>query len=152
VAACILLLYAQPLSRIVHFTVGDVRIIDGLPHLRLGDPPSPVPTPFAELLQQQVVERTSMNTATNPDARWLFPGERAGQPLTPGAFRYGFAKLRIPTIQARTAAFRQLVRDAPPVIAHALGYSTEHAHRQYTDAGGTWAKYAGTKANRNGRP
>ena len=53
------------------------------------------------------------------------------------------AALSDEALKARTAAFRQLVLDAPPpVVARALGYSADHAHRQHTDAGATWARYA----------
>ncbi|MDF3291555.1 hypothetical protein P3G67_20450 [Streptomyces sp. RB6PN23] len=46
--------------------------------LRLGEPPSPVPEPFAELLLAWIDNRDNMNTAANRDSRWLFPGRRAG--------------------------------------------------------------------------
>jgi hypothetical protein len=55
---------------------------------------------------------------------WLFPGGRPGQPLTPGARLPSLRCLGIPVTQARTAALRELVLQAPaPVIARALGYS-----------------------------
>ncbi|MGH3711798.1 MAG: hypothetical protein ACRDRQ_27720 [Pseudonocardiaceae bacterium] len=46
----IVLLYAQRVSRIVRLTVDDVIRDGDQILLRLGEPPSPVPTPFAELL------------------------------------------------------------------------------------------------------
>jgi hypothetical protein len=138
------LLYAQPVVRLVRLTIADILITDDEVLLRLGDPLTPVPEPFASLLLQQRPNRTSMNTATNPDACWLFPGERAGQPLTPGAFKTGFAKLGIPTVQARTAAFRQLAIQAPaPVVAQALGYHASTAHEHHAAAGAMWSQYAG---------
>lgn len=73
VAAVILLLYAQPLSRITQFTIDDVvRDGDGV-LLRLGDPPSPAPEPGATLLLEYLGQRTNMATATNRESRWLFP-------------------------------------------------------------------------------
>lgn len=39
--------------------------------LKLGDPPTPVPEPFASLLRELADDRPHLNTATNPDARWL---------------------------------------------------------------------------------
>lgn len=84
VAACLLLLYAQPASRIVCLTVDDViRDNTGQVFIRLGNPPVPVPSPIAELLLELADNRSNMNSATNPDSRWLFPGRRAGQPLHP---------------------------------------------------------------------
>jgi hypothetical protein len=46
-----------------------------------------VPEPFAALLLRLAANRENMTTATNPTARWLFPGQRAGQPLNAGTLR-----------------------------------------------------------------
>jgi hypothetical protein len=77
VAAGIVLLYAQPLSRVVRLTVDDVVHDGDQVLLRLGEPPSPVPGPVADLLLSWIDSRDSMNTATNRDSRRLPPG--AGQ-------------------------------------------------------------------------
>jgi hypothetical protein len=82
IAAVLVLLYAQPLTRITRLTTDDVVQEDGEVLVRLGDPPSPVPEPFASLLLAYLDQRPNTMTATNPDARWLFPGRRAGQPMT----------------------------------------------------------------------
>lgn len=83
VAAAIVLLYAQPVSRIVRLTIDDVLHDGDQVLLRLGQPPSPVPAPVADLLDAWIPSRDNMNTATNHGSRWLFPGRRAGQPLRP---------------------------------------------------------------------
>ncbi|MFB7116175.1 hypothetical protein [Streptomyces sp. NPDC056190] len=63
-----------------------------------------------------------MNTATNRDSRWLFPGRRAGQPLNPNSLSGLLNDRAIPTTAARTAAIRQQVLEMPaPVVADALG-------------------------------
>jgi hypothetical protein len=151
VAAGILLLFAQPITRIVKLTVDDVLQPgqdsgqdDGQDvYLRLGNPPTPVPQPLAGLLLELVGARANMNTASNPDSDWLFPGGRAGQPLTPGALRQQFQALGLPTIPARTAALSQLVLQAPaPVVAAALGYQHGTAEHHRTAAGGTWSRYS----------
>jgi len=150
VAAGVLLLFAQPITRIVKLTVDDVlhhEQDDGQDgergvYLRLGHPPTPVPEPLAGLLHALVDSRANMNTASNPNTRWLFPGGRAGQPLTPGALRQRFQALGLPTIPARTAALGQLVLQAPaPVIAAALGYQDGTAEHHRVTTGGTWSRY-----------
>lgn len=142
VAACLVLLYAQPVSRLTRLTIDDVLHDGDQTLLRLGDPPSPVPEPVAALLTQLAGNRANMNTAANPTARWLFPGGRPGQPLTPGALLPSLRCLGIPTTQARTAALRELVLQTPaPVIARALGYSQGTASKHLADAGGTWNHY-----------
>ena len=154
VAAGMLLLFAQPITRIVKLTVDDVlhheqddKQDDGQDgeqgvYLRLGHPPTPIPEPLAGLLLELVDSRANMNTASNPDSRWLFPGGRAGQPLTPGALRQRFQALGLPTIPARTAALGQLVLQAPaPVIAAALGYQDGTAEHHRLVTGGPWSRY-----------
>jgi hypothetical protein len=39
------------------------------------------------MLLELAGNRENMDTATNPRARWLFPGRRAGQPLNTGTLR-----------------------------------------------------------------
>jgi hypothetical protein len=120
---------------------------DGQVSIRLGDPPTPVPEPFASMLTGLAANRANMNTAANPACAWLFPGGRAGQPLTPGALLQQFRALGVPAVQARTSAFRQLVLQAPaPVAAHALGYSPTAAAGHVLAAGGTWSRYPGSRA------
>ncbi|WP_337825184.1 hypothetical protein [Amycolatopsis sp. A1MSW2902] len=139
----IVLLYAQRLSRIVQLTVNDVICDGDQALLRLGDPPSPVPAPFAALLFEWIGKRDNMNTATNPNSRWLFPGRRAGQPMHSESLAALVNDLGVPTTTGRTSAILQHVLDMPaPVVAHALGYHHITATRIATQAGVTWSRYA----------
>ncbi|MET7304910.1 hypothetical protein [Embleya sp. NPDC005575] len=69
IAAIIVLLYAQPLTRVVRLTVDDVVRDGDQVLLRLGEPPSPVPEPVAGLLLDHTAARGNMNTATNQESR-----------------------------------------------------------------------------------
>lgn len=143
VAACLMLLYAQPVSRLLRLTVDDIRHQDEGVFLQLGDPPTPVPEPFAALLAELIDHRQNMNTATNPDTRWLFPGRRAGQPLNNGTMLQQLRDHGFPTQTARTSALRQLVLQAPaPVIAQSLGFHDQTTARIAAEAGKTWTHYA----------
>jgi integrase len=106
VATAIVLLYAQPLSRIVRLTIDDIIRDGDQILLRLGEPPAPVPGPVADLLLEWMGNRSNMNTATNRDCRWLFPGRRAGQPMNPDALAALINGLGIPTTAGRAAAIR----------------------------------------------
>ena len=139
-----MLLYAQPLSRILRLTSGDLtRDDDGCTWLRLGDPPSPVPPPFDALLHQLAAARHD-HVPANHAGTWLFPGRHAGQPA---AYRTVAAQLRdlgLPLRTARISALRQLVLAVPaPVIADALGFHYTTTTRQYLNAGGSWSRYVG---------
>jgi len=138
-----MLLYAQPLTRILRLTIDDVFHQDNEISIRLGDPPTPVPEPFAELLLHHIDQRLNLTTATNPNARWLFPGRRGGQPMTPDTLEKRLRQHQIPGLRGRTAAIRQLVLQAPaPVVANMLGYNPDHTARLVAEVGGTWNRYA----------
>ena len=143
VAATLVLLYAQPLTRITRLTIDDVLREDGEVQIRLGDPPSPVPEPFAGTLLDYLGQRPNTMTATNPGARWLFPGRRAGQPMTPDTLEVRLRDLGFPTQRGRTSAIRYLVLQAPaPVVARMLGYHDDTTAQLAAESGGTWRHYA----------
>ncbi|MBV9315670.1 MAG: hypothetical protein JO100_18490 [Pseudonocardia sp.] len=139
-----MLLYAQPLSRIVRLTISDIITGDNQQiQLRIGDPPSPVPEPFAALPREHIATRGNMHTAANPNRGWLFPGRCAGQPPRPEVLGRAIRAMGMPTVLGRTAALRQLVLQAPaPVVAGMLGFHIKHTARVHTQAGGTWNRYA----------
>ena len=143
VAAILILLFAQPVSRIIRLTLDDVTdTADGF-HLRLGDPPTPVPEPFADLVRAYLTARPNLTGAANPDSTLLFPGRRAGQPLHPTSLRMRLYAAGIPNVTGRTAALRHLLLQAPaPVVAGMLGYRAQTAEIIAAEAGNTWKNYA----------
>jgi len=141
-AAVIVLLYAQPLSRIVRLTIDDVIRDGDQVLLRLGEPPSPIPQPAAELLLAWIENRTNMNTATNRDSRWLFPGRRAGQPMHTDTLGGLLRAIGVANVAARTSAMRQNVQQLPaPVVADALGYHHVTTTRLAAEAATSWSRY-----------
>ena len=143
VAGVIVLLYAQPVSRIVRLSVDDVVHDGDTVLLRLGEPASPVPAPVAALLLEHIANRDNMNTATNLASRWLFPGRRAGQPARPDHLSALLNEAGIPAAAARGAAIRQQLLELPaPVVADALGYHNKTTSRLIRETGGTWSRYA----------
>jgi hypothetical protein len=143
VAGIIVLLYAQPVTRIVRLTVDDVIRDEDQVLLRLGEPPAPVPGPAADLLLSWIDNRDNMNTATNPSSNWLFPGRRAGQPIHPDVLAGMVNDLGILATVGRGAAIRQHVLEMPPsVVADALGYHPVTTARLAAQAGSTWSRYA----------
>jgi hypothetical protein len=133
----------QPLTRVLSLTLDDVIQGDGQVAIRLGAPPAPVPEPFAALLLRHMGQRLILTTATNADARWLFPGRRGGQPMTPDTVERRLKLAGIPARRGRSAALRQLVLQAPaPVIATMLGYSHDGTAQVAAQAGSPWSRYA----------
>ena len=128
VIALLILLYAQPLTRIVRLTLADITHDGDQLLIRLGDPPIPVPEPFADIITTYLASRPNLTTATNPDSQLLFPGRRAGQPIHPTSIRLRLQNLGIPNLNARTRAIRELLLQAPaPVVATMLNYNNQRA-------------------------
>jgi len=74
---------------------------------------------------------------------WLFPGYRAGQPITPNSAMINLRRLDIPLRAARNSALRQLVLDMPAAVAaQAVGYSPETVERHARESGTRWTAYA----------
>jgi len=103
---------------------------------------------FAQLLLAWINQRDNVNTATNPDSRWLFPGRRAGQPMHPESLAALVNKLSVP---ARTAAIHQHLLEMPaPLVADALGYHPVTTAKIASHAGATWSRYAPGDHTRTG--
>ncbi|MEV0621804.1 hypothetical protein AB0I81_51360 [Nonomuraea sp. NPDC050404] len=143
VAGIIVLLYAQPLTRVVQLTVDDLLRDGEDVFLRLGEPPSPVPGPVASLLLDYIAARDNMNTATNRASRWLFPGRRAGQPCRPDHLSALLNEIGVSVAAGRGAAIRQQLLEIPaPVVADALNYHDKTTARLLREGGGGWNRYA----------
>jgi hypothetical protein len=139
VAGCLLLLYAQPIPRIQTLQTSHIIRRENEVLLRLGEPATPVPEPFATLLLQLA----DTHTTSQP---WLFPGRHPGQPASYATITHHLRDLGIPLRQARTAAIRHLVLDVPaPITAAALGFHHTTTHRQLHHAGGVWNRYITTR-------
>ncbi|MER6741785.1 hypothetical protein [Streptomyces halstedii] len=141
--AALVLLCAQPVSRIVRLTIDDITADGTTVAVRLGDPPSPLPEPVAGLIRAYVHSRQHLPYASSRSARWLFPGRQPGQPMNPGSLQAHLREIGAPPQRGRASAIRQLVLQAPaPVIAKALGYHDKTATRMVTEASGIWSRYA----------
>lgn len=143
-AAVLLLLYAQPLTRIARMRADQIsRTENGETVVVFDDQPVPIPQPFDEILQQHLANRPNMNTAANRASAWLFPGYRPGQHLHPGHLMTRLRSSGIHLLGARNATLRALVLTMPPPLAaQALGYSTQITEQHAKQAGNTWASYA----------
>ncbi|RKS77957.1 hypothetical protein CLV35_1662 [Motilibacter peucedani] len=142
-AAVLLLLYAQPVTRISRLRLDDIVTTPGATALRLGNEPAVLPAPVADLLTEHLSSRPNQNTAANTDSPWLFPGYRPGQPLHHSYLMTQIRDAGVHLLGARNSALRQLVLDMPPAVAaEALGYSPQVAEAHARDAGATWVTYA----------
>jgi hypothetical protein len=144
VAGCLVLLYAQQLSRIVAIGVDQVIARGDEVHLRLGAEGVLVPDPLGALLVELVAQgRRYVGVGTPAGSPWLFPGLHPGRPLTAARLGDRLVKLGIDGRAGRRAALMQLASELPAaVLADLLNLTPGTAVRWVRAAGGDWASYA----------
>mgnify|MGYP001233773801 FL=1 len=145
VAGLLVVLYAQPLSRIVTLTRNDVLTDnDGRLQLRLGPDPLDLPEPLATLIQTLPVTRRRSTAQQLPNP-WLFAGGHAGAHTNATNLGARLRRIGIEPRRMRLAAAEQLSREIPPaMLAGVLGLRTANLSRHTTESGGNWANYAAT--------
>lgn len=142
VAAALVVIYGQPVSRLVTLTTAHVEVDEHNVYLRLGHHPLDLPEPLATLVQDLPTQRRDGAAAHLPNA-WLFAGSHAGAPLTANSLAIRLQKIGIDPRRMRVAATEQLARQlAPVVLAEVLDISYSTAARAVSRAGGDWANYA----------
>jgi len=147
VAAMLVVLVAQPISRVVSLRVEQLHINDVELGICFGEGITPIPEPFAAMIHDLVSSRPNLNAAANQTSPWLFPGRSAGKHLCPSTLRSKTGAMGIDLVAARTAALRQLVLDCPPtVVGDLLGYNHLTVDRHAVRAGSRWASYAAIRA------
>lgn len=144
VAGILLLLYAQPLVKIVTLPTSTINDSSTGMTITLGLHPTDVPEPFASLLREHLNARPNLRTGAGPDSPWLFPSTLAGRHLHPNTVMDRLRDLGVKLLGARNRAIGELVLECPPsLVAEALGYSPQVAFRHAERAAEPWARYAG---------
>jgi hypothetical protein len=152
VAAALVVLYGQPLSRIARLTTTDVLSgPDGAVAVNVDGHPMPVHEPFATLIAKLPTRRT--NGVTDQIASdWLFPGGHAGKPIGPDALGRRLQAIGIEPRNMRNSARAQLVTEIPPaVLGKLIGISPGTASRWATLTSSNWIAYAANQATKGSR-
>ncbi|MFD9069099.1 hypothetical protein [Streptomyces lasiicapitis] len=151
-AGLLLLLFAQPPSRICALTRDDVQD-DGLTlRLRLGTHPVEIPPPLDSMLRELMRYPVSKAHRLEPGpSRWLFPGARAGRPVEPVSLSRRLKALGIRPRPARNASLMDLAAELPAfVFSRLLGFSEQTAANWMAESGGEDAPYAARRARGTG--
>jgi hypothetical protein len=121
--------------------------------LRLGDTPVEVPEPLATQIRDLVCRRRGHAAIGHTDdTPWLFPGGRAGQPISAARLQVRLTRLGIPARAGRAAALMDLAAQLPAVVlSKLLGISLGAATGWNQAAGNTRAGYAAEVARRQHR-
>ncbi|MBO1754646.1 recombinase XerD [Allobranchiibius sp. CTAmp26] len=146
VAGMLLLLYAQPLVRVVALPTSIISNSENGMTIALGTHPTDVPEPFASTIWQHLASRPNLRTGAGSNNPWLFPSTLAGRHLHPGTAMDRLRSLGVNLLGARNRAIGELVLQCPPsLVAEALGYSPQVAFLHATKAAEPWARYAGRR-------
>jgi hypothetical protein len=144
VAGMLLLLYAQPLVKVVTLPTGVVDDNDTGMSITLGAHPTDVPAPFPSLIGEHLAARPNLRTGAGTESPWMFPSTLAGRHLHPNTVMDRLRDLGVNLLGARNRAIGELVLECPPsLVAEALGYSTQVAFHHADKAAEPWARYAG---------
>jgi hypothetical protein len=144
----ITLTYAAPLTKTLSIQTDDIRITDnddtGVEvHLRLGPTEVRLPPVLDQLVIEHVqrnrLPRTGAAIATGP---WLFPGAKAGQPLSHARALVRLRDIGLHPGPGRSRALLHLAaRIEAPLLAQALGMTPGTAVRWSDLAGRTYSGY-----------
>lgn len=146
VVGCLVLLYGQPLTRIVQLTRDDLIENEDKLQLRLGPEPLELVPPLADLMRQLPVHKPFGAARESADERWLFPGKSAGRPRHPTSLMRSLNRQGIPARTSRNTALYHLATTVPPaVIASLLGVHAITAQRWAQTAGANWLMYGNSR-------
>ncbi|MBN9606282.1 hypothetical protein [Kocuria marina] len=146
-AACLVLLYAQPITKIVTLTTADIRAAAGDTYLTLGREPLLLLPPLDALITALPETKQFGTASALADPRWLFSGKNAGTHLQPPSLMARMNRLGITTRASRNTAMLHLASTTPPaVFAHLIGVSLGTATRWTELSGAIWNTYATTRS------
>lgn len=140
-AACLILLYAQPVAKIAALTTSDIKVRDTNTYLALGlglEPLLLIP-PLDTLVTALPVAKTFGTASTLADDRWLFTGKNAGTHLHPKSLMARMNRLGITARASRNTALLHLAATTPPaVFASLVGIHVNTATRWAELTGAAW--------------
>ena len=154
-AGCLVLLYAQTMTRIAALTTSQISRHDDSVAIRFGQHDVPVPAALGDLLLTLVADgKPNIGIGAPAERTWLFPGLLPGRPITPARLAQRLRALGIPVQAGRRAALTDLAARMPAaVLADLLAIRPGTAVRWMHQAGADWTRYAAELArDRNHQP
>ncbi|WP_241710840.1 hypothetical protein [Arthrobacter bambusae] len=142
-AGTLLLLYTQPLVRVVDLRADtvDTKETGGNMRITFGTHPVQIPN-LCETAPRTPSNRANLRTGSDTESPRLFPRTRAGQHLHPNTIMDRLRSLGIDLRGARNTAFDEHpTLTPPPLVAEALGYSHQVAFLHADAACDAWSRY-----------
>lgn len=144
VAGCLVLLYAQQLSRIARMTRNQIHQHGDTLTVRFGSGDITIDEPLAGFIRAQLTDplrHQSLGAST--ETNWLFPGHLPGRPITPACLGGRLGALGINAQTGRRSAIQQLAIEVPAaVLADLIGIAVTTAVKWAHTAGGDYSRYA----------
>jgi hypothetical protein len=146
----LLLLYGQPVGRIVRLTTEHVTTSRAGVQLTLGSKPLILRPPLDGLLLRLVDNRRGTAVLGHTDDHvWLFPGGAPARPLSTGRLILRLKALGVPARVSRNSALMDLAAELPAaVLSQLLGLHINTAARWTDEAGNTRPDYAAELSRR----
>ncbi|MFE6904265.1 hypothetical protein ACFVFJ_47060 [Streptomyces sp. NPDC057717] len=145
-AACLILLYAQPIAKIATLTTTDIHIAGSDTFIRLGREPLLLIPPLDTLVTALPAAKPFGTASALADKRWLFTGKNAGTHLAPASLMRRMHNLGITARASRNTALLHLASTTPPaVFAHLIGISIGTATHWAELSGSAWNNYAAAR-------
>ncbi len=142
VAAVLIVLFAQPVSRVARLTVDDLTIDHNTSTIRLGASAITLPAPLSDHVRRLLAERRSRAAAELGDSRWLFPGGAPGRPIGAQVLSRRLKRIGVDCANARRTALLQLGGELPAaLLADLLGLHIRTANKWAQIAGRPWGDY-----------
>jgi hypothetical protein len=144
VAGALVIVYAQPLTRVNRLTVSDLIMQPGRVAIRLGSSPIEIPEPLAAYVRELVADRRPQPRKVHlrSDTGWLFIGANPGRPISQYTLASRLRRHGIEPGRHRRAALYQLAAEMPAaVVADLLGISPSTANTWSRLAGRSWNAY-----------
>lgn len=146
IAGLFMLLFAQPLSRIVAMRSSQVSRIDDTVHVTFRAVAVPMPAPLDALIDEHLADR-GMSLHGSRDTGWLFPGGSPGRHLNTESIRAQLVEIGMKPYEGRKAALFQLAADVPaPVLGELIGISNNNAAEWARLAARDWRNYIADRA------
>ncbi|WP_406100646.1 hypothetical protein OG698_00195 [Streptomyces sp. NBC_01003] len=129
-AGLLVLLFAQPVSRIASLSCQDVVPSDDGATLALGPVPLELPPPLDTLALELAQPRPQSGALGRASTQWLFPGRMPGRPISVGQLGRHMTALGIRVKPARNTALMTLAAELPAVVfSRLLGLHIDGATR-----------------------
>jgi len=147
IAGLFMLLFAQPLSRIVAMRTSQVAApTDGGVEVTFSTVPIKMPAVLDDLVRAHLDDQ-GLSRYGRENSDWLFPGGQPGRHLQTERIRGQLVSIGIKPLESRKAALFQLAAEMPaPVLAELLGTTDTNAANWARLAARDWTGYIADRA------